>query len=176
MQLLPKKNYRSIPQSTVLLLWFPAFLKSLSLFLTRRFRGIYPPTTSDRQYGFWSGRSTGDLPAFLIDYVILFWGFQWDICCCLRYIRSFFIESGTELWFHRVLSYHPLFFLLFINDLDLTQCLIHLYTEDYFSTSFSRCSNQKQVNEWNDLGTLFHLHVSHSTHSPVSDLNIWRKM
>ena len=34
-----------IPQTTILLLWFPAVLKSWSLSLTERFRGIYPLTT-----------------------------------------------------------------------------------------------------------------------------------
>ena len=41
-------------------------------------------------------------------------------------------------------------FLLFINDLNLTQCPIHSYVDDstlHFSTPFSRRQNQKQVND-----------------------------
>ena len=45
----------------------------------------------------------------------------------------------------------PALFLLFINDLiNLTQCSIHSYADEFtlhFSTSFSRHPNQKQVND-----------------------------
>ena len=43
--LFQKRVTAPIPQTTVLLLWFPAFLKSLSFSLTKRFRGISPLTT-----------------------------------------------------------------------------------------------------------------------------------
>ena len=65
-----------IPQTTVLLLWFPAFLKVLSLSLTEGFRGIYPLTTFYlSQYGFRSERSTGDRLAFFTNsWSSSFWG------------------------------------------------------------------------------------------------------
>ena len=85
-----KRVITLIPQTTVLLLWFSAFVKYLSLFLTRRFSGIYHShPLIDRQYGFQSGRSTvNPLLGVSVKLLVLPYTYQ-----------KLFIESGTKLWF-----------------------------------------------------------------------------
>ena len=117
-----------IPQTTVLLLWFPAILKSLNLSLTGKFRGIYPLTNFFLIVSMASNLYTllaiSGFPYWLL--VTLFGEFRWNFCCCLRYIKNFW-EFGIKLWFLSVL------FSVSILSAPLGYPLLKLLTESLIS-------------------------------------------